>query len=34
MSGYRENSPGRFAQVCDYETFLIYELLFENSLSK
>ena len=31
MSGCRENSPREFAQVRDYDTFLIYKLLFENT---
>ena len=31
MSGCRENSPTGFAQVRDYDTFLIYKLLYENT---
>ena len=31
MSGYSENSPKGFAQVRDYDAFLIYYLLFEDT---
>ena len=31
MSGCRENSPTGFAQVRDYDTFLIYKLFYENT---
>ena len=29
MSSYSENSPRELVQVRDYDTFLIYQLLFE-----
>ena len=31
MSGFRENFPRGFAQVQDYDTFLINQLFFENT---
>ena len=31
MSGCREISPREFAQVRDYDTFLIYSILFETT---
>ena len=31
MSGCRQNSLSRLAHVRDYDTFLIYQLLFQNT---